>query len=82
VVPVPRPKPGADSYLEVGFTAKAGALPANRSSGPLLSRLEKADLSAFNEADDYSWRMQGLWFDNTTRVGLYIDGRLVAGTEP
>ena len=37
---------------------------------------------AFNEADDYSWRMQGLWFDNTTRVGLYVDGRLVAGTEP
>ena len=75
-------RPGADSYLQVGFTSRAGTLAASGSSGPVLLRLSRADGSAFDELNDYSWRQVGLSFADTNRVTLYLDGRLVAGVEP
>ncbi|MEV4760830.1 glycoside hydrolase family 44 protein [Micromonospora sp. NPDC049559] len=81
VVPVPRGRPGADSYLEVGFTRAAGNLGASSSSGPVLLRVTR-DSSVFDERNDYSWRPVAPSFADTTRVTMYVDGRLVAGVEP
>ena len=72
-------RPGADSYLEVGFGS--GTLGLGGSTGPVQLRVHTADYAPFDERDDHSWGT------NTTpepnpRVTSYLDGRLVWGTEP
>lgn len=72
-------RPGADHYLEVGFTG--GSLAAGASTGELQLRLNKADWSAFDETDDYS-RAANTAFADASKAGVYINGALVSGTAP
>lgn len=72
-------RPGADHYLEVGFTG--GSLAAGASTGELQLRLNKTDWSAFNEADDYS-RATNTVFADASKVAVYVNGTLTAGTAP
>ena len=72
-------RPGADSYLEVGFAA--GTLEAGASTGQMQLRVNKSDFSNFDERDDYS-HGTNTTFASTTKVTAYLDGVLVWGTEP
>ncbi|MDG4824078.1 glycoside hydrolase family 44 protein [Asanoa sp. WMMD1127] len=80
VVPLATARPGADAYLEVGFTA--GTLAANASTGQIQLRLAKSDWSRFAEADDHSYRPNAPGYDTNIRITVYVDGVRVAGTEP
>jgi hypothetical protein len=72
-------RPGADSYLQVGFAA--GLLETGTSTGQLQLRVHKSDFSNFDERDDFS-RGTNTTFATTTTVTAYLDGKLVGGTEP
>ncbi|MFD7867447.1 cellulose binding domain-containing protein [Streptomyces sp. NPDC059783] len=71
--------PGADHYLEVGFTG--GTLAPGASTGELQLRFNKADWSAFDETDDYS-RGTNTAFADAARTGVYVNGTLASGTAP
>lgn len=71
--------PGADHYLEVGFTG--GSLAAGASTGEIQLRLNKTDWSVFDESDDYS-RAVNTAFADASKVAVYINGALVSGTAP
>jgi hypothetical protein len=83
VVPLATARPGADAYLEVGFTGAAGSVGrGNSTSGQLSFRLARAGGGTFDETDDHSWQdWYGRWRDSPT-VTAYLDGRLVWGQEP
>ena len=72
-------RPGADSYLQVGFAA--GLLEAGASTGQMQLRVHKSDFSNFDERNDYSYGTNTT-FATTTTVTAYLDGVLVWGTEP
>jgi MYXO-CTERM domain-containing protein len=73
---------GADTYLEVGFTAGMGSLAPGQSTGEIQARFNKDDWSNFNESDDYSFDPTKLSFADWDRVTVYQNGTLIWGTEP
>lgn len=73
---------GADHYLEVGFTAGAGSLAPNASSGEIQIRLAKADWSNFNESNDYSFDATKLAFADWNKAAIYNSGILAWGITP
>ena len=81
VVAVSPSRPGADSYLQVGFTSGAASLAAGASAGDMQMRFNKTDWSNFNEANDYSYGT-GTSYADSTKATVYVDGVLVWGTEP
>jgi len=72
------PSPTADTYLQLSFT---GSLPAGANSGDLQNRINKSDWSNFDETNDYSYGTNTAYAPTST-VTVYVNGTLVAGTEP
>lgn len=72
-------RPGADTYLEVGFTTDV--LEVGASTDLIQLRVHRADWGLFDETNDYSWGTNTS-FKDWTKVTAYVKGRLVWGTEP
>jgi endoglucanase len=79
VVKLPSARTGADAYLQVTFTG--GTVAAGATSGDLQLRMAKSDWSAFDQADDHSYRVSSSWADHD-RVTAYTGGALAWGVEP
>jgi endoglucanase len=76
------PTSTADTYLQVGFTSAAGSIPIDGNSGDIQVRIAKSDWSNYNQANDYSWSATQTSYAPWNQVTLYLNGQLVAGTEP
>ncbi|NUR30561.1 MAG: hypothetical protein HOV83_32705 [Catenulispora sp.] len=74
--------PGADHYLQVGFTAGAGSLAVGASTGQIQNAVNKTDWSNFTQTGDYSFNAADTAFTANPAVTVYVNGRLVYGTEP
>ena len=72
-------RPGADAYLEVGFTG--GTLAPGASTGDIQLRFAKADWSPLNEDDDHSFGTPTAYAD-WSRVTGHLDGTLAWGSLP
>lgn len=72
-------RPGADSYLQVGFGG--GKAEIGGSTGVLQLRFNKTDFSNFDETDDYS-HGTNTSYAVTSKITAYVDGQLIWGTEP
>jgi hypothetical protein len=75
-----QPAPGADSYLQVGFTS--GTLNGASDTGKIKMRVNHADGSNFDQSDDYSFNGSFTSFTAWQNVTLYQNGTLIWGTEP
>lgn len=74
------PLNGADTYLELSFTAPDSLYPAS-TTGNIQQRMAKSNWSAFNQADDHSFRLQDAFGENA-HITVYVKGELVYGEEP
>ncbi|KOY13011.1 glycoside hydrolase family 6 protein [Paenibacillus xylanivorans] len=71
-----------DSYVELSFTAGAGAIQAGAQSGDIQLRIYKTDWSNFDESNDYSYDPTKTSYQDWNKVTLYKGGTLVWGIEP
>lgn len=81
-VAVSPPRPAADQYVEIGFSAAAGSIPAGGQSGEIQIRFNKTDWSSYNESNDFSFDPTKTSFTAHPAVTLYRNGALVWGAEP
>jgi hypothetical protein len=72
---------GAYGYVEYSFLAGAGSLAAGSNSGAIASSLHQANWGNFEESNDYSYATNTSFAANS-RIALYRNGVLIAGTEP
>jgi hypothetical protein len=82
-VAVSPPRPNASAYLEIGFTAAAGALGAPGDTGNL--ELDIADITGapMVQTDDYSYDCSMMaTLVLARKITAYDQGVLVWGTEP
>jgi len=75
------PRAGADSVIEIGFLPAAGTIAAGADTQAILTRVNKADFSAFDETNDYSYASWSAFAD-APRITVYRNGTLVWGIEP
>lgn len=80
-VALDQPRQGAFGYVEYSFQG-TGNLPANGSSGPIETGIQKTDRSPFNESDDYSYAANYANYLSNEHITAYINGTLVWGQEP
>jgi endoglucanase len=68
-------------YLRLHFSSPAGTLPPHQDTGEIKIRFNRADWSPFRQDSHYSY---ALMTDYTSweNVTLYVDGKLIWGTEP
>lgn len=80
-VKMPKSKPGADYYLEIGFTAGAGKL-AEGQSIEVPVRFNKIDWNSYTQTGDYSFSKSGSSYADWTKITGYVSGSLKWGVEP
>lgn len=80
VVPLSASLPGADAYLEVGFTS--GTLAPGASTGEVQVRLNTAGWTVMDETDDHSYAAPAARYAATSTVTVHVGGQLVSGTTP
>jgi endo-1,4-beta-D-glucanase Y len=73
---------GADTYLEIRFTAGAGMVMPGGSTGEMQVRVNKGDWSPFNEANDYSYSANHKTFADWNRVVLLRGSTVIWGAAP
>src|SRR6266545_4441475 len=73
---------GANTYLQLSFSAGAGSLTPGQQSGEIQARLHSQNWSNYTEGNDYSYDATKTSFADWTRVTLYRNGTLVWGAEP
>ncbi len=82
-VVLPAPVTGANTYLEIGFTAAAGSIAPGQSSGEIQTRIHHVNWSNFNTSESYSFISDPSFvYKDTQTVTLYLNGSLVWGIEP
>jgi hypothetical protein len=81
-VPLSPARQGASGYVEYRFTPEAGSLAPGAGSGNIQSYFAKADYSALNELDDYSYAPVRDQLVASPRITAYADGVLIWGQEP
>ena len=74
-------KVNADSYFELKPSSSLGKLYPLSSTGNIQYRIGKADWSAFDETNDYSYKAAGAFTENN-KITIYYKGQLVYGQEP
>ena len=72
---------GAYAYVEYSFLPGAGSLAGGSNSGAIASSLHQASWGNFEETNDYSYATNSSFAANS-RIALYRNGVLIAGTEP
>ncbi|GGS67971.1 hydrolase [Planobispora rosea] len=77
-VPLASPAPGADRYLEVGFTS--GTLAPGANTGDMQLRFHRADWQNFTQSDDYSFGASRTSYADWDKVAVYVGGQLAWGT--
>jgi hypothetical protein len=75
------PNTGADYYLEIGFTSRAGTL-APGASFELQIRFAKNDWSNYIQTNDYSFNETATSYTDWLKVTAYVSGTLWWGVEP
>src|SRR5215471_3886628 len=82
-VTLAQPVPLADTYLELGFTAGAGAIAPGTNSGEIQGRIHKVDFLPMITVNDYSFISDPSFvYKDSSTVTLYLNGVLVWGVEP
>jgi len=79
---LPVSRPGADYYLEIGFTAGAGNLEPGANTGPIQHRFSKSDWSDYTQSDDHSFDPSKTQYADWAKITVYQNGILVWGIEP
>jgi hypothetical protein len=73
----------ANTYLELGFTAAAGAVAPNANSGEIQTRTHHVAYSNFTTSESYSFISDPSFvYKPSQTVTVYINGVLVWGQEP
>ncbi len=70
------------NYIEVGFSATSGNLPARGNSGEMQFRINYPNYLTQNQANDYSYDGTKTTFKPHLKTTLYYKGTLVWGIEP
>jgi hypothetical protein len=77
------PVPKANTYLELGFTAAAGAVAPGTNSGEIQTRIHHQSYSNFDTPESYSFISDPSFvYKPSMTVTVYLNGVLVWGQEP